>query len=120
VFKSSFWRRSQDIDLTQVRDWLRLARESGYSAVQMAHLCDLSVRHLNRCCHDRFGRSTQQWLDEQRIIAARRLLRERACVKAVALALGFKQSSHFCRQFKFYHGITPTQFVVLGTRKGLS
>jgi len=30
------------------------------------------------------------------------------------LELGFKQSSHFCRKFKTYHQLTPSEFVALG------
>jgi AraC-like DNA-binding protein len=32
-------------------------------------------------------------------------------VKTVAAELGFKQVSHFCRQFKSLNDVTPSQFV---------
>ncbi len=79
----------------------------------MAELCQVSPRHLRRCCLTRFGRSTQDWLDEQRIVAARWLLREQRSVKSVSYSLGFKQVSHFSRQFKEYHGVTPTHFLMI-------
>src|SRR6185295_1184700 len=100
-------------DLTRVRVWLRLARECKYNAAELARQCHLSSRQLCRYCQQRFGMSPQEWLDEQRIITARYLLREKNGVKTVAHVLGFKQSSHFCRQFKFYHGLTPSQFVAV-------
>lgn len=93
--------------------WVKLARESGFKATRMAELCGMSTRHLRRCCLIRFGRSTQDWLDEQRIVAARWLLREQRSVKSVSYSLGFKQVSHFSRQFKEYHGVTPTHFLMI-------
>lgn len=34
-------------------------------------------------------------------------------VKVVALDLGFKQASHFCRKFKSCFGIAPSRFANL-------
>ena len=96
---------------------MKLARDSGFKATRMAELCGMSTRHLRRCCLIRFGRSTQDWLDEQRIVAARWLLREQRSVKSVSYALGFKQVSHFSRSFKFYHGLTPTEYLALMDRQ---
>ena len=45
-----------------------------------------------------------------RKIAARQLLLSGQQVKAVAFELGFKQPSHFCRQFKSFNNLTPSQF----------
>jgi AraC-like DNA-binding protein len=49
-------------------------------------------------------------------VAARSLLLTGDSVKKVALDLGFKQTSHFCRQFKFYNDLTPSEYVT-GYRK---
>ena len=91
--------------------WVCLACQSGYKAGALAKMRGVSTRQLRRHCQHTFGRSPQDWLDEQRIIAAGYLLKEFQCVKVVSLDLGFKQVSHFCRQFKSYYGLTPTAFV---------
>lgn len=92
--------------------WLNRARESGFNAKRMAALCGLSNRQLGRRCLERWGRSTQNWLNEQRIVAARWLLLEQRNIKAVSYSLGFKQVSHFSREFKRYHGITASEFLL--------
>ncbi|HEX9046498.1 MAG TPA: helix-turn-helix domain-containing protein, partial [Verrucomicrobiae bacterium] len=70
----------------------------------------ISPRQLQRLFRGRFGCTPQEWLNQQRIIAAQAGLCSGEPVKKVALELGFKQCSHFCRQFKAYVGVTPSQF----------
>jgi len=59
--------------------------------------------------HD-LGRSPKEWLNEQRMVAASFLLLSRGCVKEVSFELGFKQPSHFCREFKKVYSVTPVQY----------
>jgi AraC-like DNA-binding protein len=91
--------------------WDKLAEAAHYDAKELARLCALSPRQLQRKFRRDLKRSPQDWLNEQRIEAARRLLLSGGQVKRVALELGFKQVSHFCRQFKFYNHMTPSQFM---------
>lgn len=105
-------RLRQDLNpLRDVSEWLPLARRARFKASLAARLCDLSKRQLQRYCQQRFGRPLQDWLDEQRIVAAGYLLQEKKSVKNVAFELGFKQASHFSRQFKRHYGITPSEFL---------
>ena len=64
---------------------------------------------------DDLGRSPKAWLNEQRMIAARNLLFEGHSVKMVGCQLGFKQTSHFCREFKRSYCMTPSQFLSVKT-----
>jgi len=105
--KKSSRRRS----LKTKRAWLRLGREAKFNASDMAAHCGITLRQLERHAQTTFGCPPQQWLDEQRMIAADILLREAETIKEVALQLGFSQSSHFCRQFRKHFGLTPTQFL---------
>jgi AraC-like DNA-binding protein len=90
--------------------WEGLAGTAHYDAKELAKLCNLSVRQLERDFRRVLGCSPQGWLNEQRIKAAQQLLLSGQPVKVVALELGFKQSSHFCRQFKLQFHLTPSQF----------
>jgi transcriptional regulator GlxA family with amidase domain len=90
--------------------WEDLAGIARYDAKELAKLCNLSVRQLERDFRRYMGRPPQDWLNEQRIKAAQQLLLSDLPVKAVALELGFKQVSHFCRQFKSFNHLTPSQF----------
>lgn len=91
--------------------WEKLAVTARYDARELARLCALSSRQLQRNFSRDLNRSPQDWLNEQRIDAARRLLLSGGPVKRVAFELGYKQVSHFCRQFKLYNNMTPSQFV---------
>ncbi|MEW6306452.1 MAG: helix-turn-helix transcriptional regulator [Verrucomicrobiota bacterium] len=96
--------------------WTMLARESGYRAAELARLCRVTVRQLERIYQKELGCSPQEWLNHQRMVAAQMLLLESRTVKMVALRLGFKQESHFCREFKRYHEMTPSEFIDLHRR----
>lgn len=91
--------------------WLKMARSANYNAAQLAKLCNITTRQLERQSQSTLGCTPQQWLDEQRMLHAQALLREAGTIKNVAFQVGFKQPSHFCRQFKQYCGITPTEFI---------
>ena len=87
-----------------------LAAQAGFDAKELAKLCKLSVRQLQRDFRRQKGCTPQNWLNHLRLMAAERMLQSGEPVKKVAFNLGFKQSSHFCRQFKMYHNLTPAQF----------
>jgi AraC-like DNA-binding protein len=106
--------------------WEELAPQARYNAGNLAKLCNLSVRQLERDFRRVMARSPQDWLDERRIEAAGRRLLAGEPVKKVAFDLGFKQSTHFFRQFKRHSGSTPSQFVLAnfcdknGCRSGIA
>lgn len=91
--------------------WEELAEAAHYNARELAKLCSISTRQLQRYFRDIFHRSPQNWLNVRRMVAAQSLLLSGESVKKVALDLGFKQSSHFCRQFKSQCNMTPSEFV---------
>ena len=93
-----------------LEQWEQLAGAARYDAKELAKLCNLSVRQLERDFRRGLERSPQDWLNEQRIKAAQQLLLSGQPVKVVALELGFKQTSHFCRQFKSQVNLTPSQY----------
>jgi AraC-like DNA-binding protein len=110
-------RKQEDMgmkDLTSPqKQWEELATSAQYNAKHLALLCGVSVRQLQRRSRKWLNLSPQHWLDQRRLIEAQQLLSAGQSVKQVALHLGFKQPSHFCRQFKRHHNMTPSQFVSL-------
>ena len=94
-----------------VQLWEKLAGIAQYDARELARLCSISLRQLERNFNRELDRSPHDWLNEKRIQAARQLLLSGGPVKRVAFELGYKQVSHFCRQFKAYNQITPSQFL---------
>ena len=88
-----------------------MAEQAKYDARELAVLCRISLRQLRRDVRRCLGSSPQAWLNERRLMAARELLLSGQSVKEVAFNLGFRQASHFCRQFKLRNGMTPSEFV---------
>jgi len=88
-----------------------LASESHFDAKELAKMCRLSIRQLQLHFRDEIGRTPQDWLNEQKIKAAERMLLLGEPIKMVSSEMGFKQTSHFCRQFKSFCGWTPSEFV---------
>src|SRR6476620_5857038 len=106
--------------MSHLERWESLATAAGYNANSLASLCHVSVRQLQRQFRRTLGRTPQDWLDERRLAAAEILLRRGYQVKRVAFDLGFKQSSHFCRQFKIQTQLTPSEFATLASPNKMS
>lgn len=70
----------------------------------------LSERHLRRVFEDGIGISPKDWMRQERMVAARSLLRSGSPIKEVAIDLGFTNSKMFSRDFQLFHGVTPTEF----------
>jgi transcriptional regulator GlxA family with amidase domain len=96
--------------------WSLAARMAQFNVQKLAEHSSTTRRQIERYCLKELGRSPQEWLMEQRIIAARSLLLETGSVKRAALEVGFKQVSHFCRQFKQHYRMTPSEYLVLQAR----
>lgn len=88
----------------------QIAREGEY---QLSNLCDrvgVSERHLRRVFEDGLGIGPKDWLRQERMVAARALLRQGSPIKEVSMDLGFTTSKMFSRDFQIFHGVTPTDF----------
>ena len=90
--------------------WEGLAETAHYNSSELARLCGISTRQLQRHFRRSFYCSPQSWLNERRLLAAQHLLLSGESIKKIALDLGFKQPSHFCRQFKIRNKMTPSEF----------
>jgi len=71
---------------------------------------------LRRVFEDGLAISAKDWLREERMVAARSLLREGSAVKEVAADLGFSSPKVFSREFQETYHLTPTDL----QRKDLS
>ncbi len=96
----------------QATEWSQMAKKSAYRAAMLAKELHVSQRQLRRYTRNIFGRSPQNWLNEQRLVHAAEMLKRTRTAKAVAFQLGFKQPSHFSREFKRHYGVSPTRFLV--------
>jgi len=99
------------IDVSNIKKWIEIAERSGYRVKVFCKEVNVCQRQLQRYTQEAFGRSPQDWLDEQRLIAAPEILRRYCSAKVASSELGFKQVSHFSREFKRYYGISPRAFI---------
>src|SRR5262249_52543486 len=78
----------------------RLAREANFNAANMASLCSISERQLQRLFKKNLNCTPSQWLRELRCRLARQLIAQGYSSKAAAAELRFASQAHFCRVFK--------------------
>jgi AraC-like DNA-binding protein len=94
--------------LNHIQNRPELASEANWSVANLAELCDVSVRTLERHFISKTGKSPKRWLSEQRQNEAKAHLAHGASVKETAARLGYKHPQHFSRQFKQFYGVSPT------------
>jgi AraC-like DNA-binding protein len=75
---------------------------------------------LERVFLKTLGCPPKKWLAEQRIAIARPLLLSGKSIKEVGFELGFRQTSHFCRQFKEVTHTTASEYVRFSKTSGVA
>jgi len=104
--------------LTRVSNWEELAEEAGYNPKNLADRCGVSLRQLERFIPQATGKTPQRWLNDLRQQKACELIASGQSVKEVSIRLGYKQSSHFSREFKRFHGVPPSERQTRDSRRG--
>ncbi|HEY3379950.1 MAG TPA: AraC family transcriptional regulator [Armatimonadota bacterium] len=81
------------------------------NVTDLAHTLRVSRSSLLRAFHAQFGMGPSAYLQQARLDAAKRLLRQSDfTVSAVALAAGFANEKYFLRCFRAAEGMTPSQW----------
>ena len=91
-----------------VQEWEVLAHKAGFRARELAELCQTSLRTLERHFQKHYGTTVSEWLRELRLKQAYSVLQTGKSVKEVAFEHGYKQVSHFSREFKSHFGVSPS------------
>ena len=71
-------------------------------------VAELTLRTLQRYFRKSFGLTVTGWLRELRLRMAYEHLQSAHSVKEAAYELGYKQPSHFSRDFKNQYGVPPS------------
>jgi len=90
--------------------WLELAEEARFRASNIAKKLDVSSRQFRRVVRAIFGSAPEEVLTDGRLVLSKKVLQRRRRVKDAAVLLGYKQPSHFSRQFKARYGVSPKAF----------
>jgi AraC-like DNA-binding protein len=73
-------------------------------------VANLSPFYLLRTFRDRIGLPPHGYLNQVRLIRAKKLLSQGCQISQVAHEIGFADQSHLTRQFKRMFGVTPGQY----------
>jgi AraC-like DNA-binding protein len=90
-----------------------LAERCGYRLDELTAACNLSPRRMRHSFRAWLACTPREFLREERLKAARRLLQSATSVKEVAYTLGFPQESQFSRDFKARFGVSPSALKAL-------
>jgi len=93
--------------------WEALAAESSFRPGKLALRCGVSLRTLQRHFKKHYGKKLSAWMRGVRLNRAYQLLKEGQRLKQVAFDLGYKQMSHFSRDFKGFFGDPPKAYLQL-------
>ena len=97
--------------LQQVRSTVFSALGDSWTVEKMAGLCYLSPSRFHTVYRTLFGISPTEDLIQARIENAKNRLSGTAdTVREIADSLGYRNVTHFCRQFKESTGVTPSQY----------
>jgi AraC-like DNA-binding protein len=95
--------------LNSIRDWEGRAAIANYKVGLLAKLTGVSISRLERFFAETVGESPLDWMNRLRQMRGMALLKQGFSVKRTAYELGYRQSSHFSREFKRFHGIPPSE-----------
>src|SRR5688500_3862759 len=99
--------KSMSSRLARVANLDDVAKQARYNLHEIADLCHVSVRQLERFFKHSHDRTPRAWIADLRIQEAKRLLSSGLSIKEIAYSVGFKHPSHFCRAFKQWTGSSP-------------
>lgn len=108
-------------ELNPGQKWEALAEASGFRAGALAQLCGVSLRTLQRHFQKQYQLTVSSWMRGVRLQEAYSRLKAGQTIKQAAFDLGYKQLSHFSRDFKMHFGVSP-RFLArlsLGTEVGI-
>lgn len=91
-----------------------------HKVAHYAALLSITPGHLNFLCQSHIGRSASELITDKLFSeAARRLIHSDVDVDTLSEALGFNNTSYFCRAFKREKGTTPLQYRKKGVTTNL-
>ncbi len=97
--------------LHQARDFAAASFDQPLTLDDMAAVACLSPNHFLRSLRDLFGQTPHQYLTQQRVQRARKLLQTTdASILEICIAVGFASASSFSSLFRRHVGVSPQDY----------
>ena len=97
--------------LMQILDYIDTHIDQDIKLSDLARLLDMSQFHFSRLFKQSIGMSPYQYLIQQRVERAKRLLKQTdQFISDIALDCGFNSHSHLSKQFRQLTGMTPRAY----------
>ena len=78
---------------------------------EIAHTLHVDSAYLTRNFTQKYGITPKEYLIDKRIEYAKQLLRETdACIKEIAISIGYDDQLYFSRIFKKKEGLPPLEY----------
>jgi transcriptional regulator GlxA family with amidase domain len=97
--------------LSKVENWEQVAQKAKFRPADMAALCRVSLRQLERYFWQHFHQTPREWMRHTRCRLAIELLEEGFLNKAVARELHYGNESQLCHDFRKVYGKSPQEVV---------
>lgn len=119
-------RHTLEIPSYELSSWIddeiaarKLYRKPDISAAELAAELGISERRLKRAINNAYNKTVSDYLDDRRIQAACRLLREQPdmTLEAISIETGFTSQNAFHTAFKNTMGQTPGQYRIMITQQ---
>ena len=99
--------------LSQVLAYIDTHLEQNIKLADLAQLLDMSQFHFSRLFKQSIGTSPHQYLSQQRVERAKKLLKKTdQLIVDIALECGFNSHSHLSKKFRQLTGMTPKAYRV--------
>ena len=97
--------------LDKISDWDERLAGTRWQAKALAQACGIGEWELRHYVHCKFGWGLHEWIRSKRMQEAVLLLEKKVQIKNIWPELGYRQASHFSRDFKLFYGVSPRTYV---------
>ena len=98
--------------MRRVIEYVDAYLDQDLALVELAAIVSLSPNYFTRLFKQSTGFTPHQYVIQQRVERAKRLLLEsKLAIADIALEVGFAHQSHLNRHFKRWVGVTPKAFI---------
>ncbi len=97
--------------LQQIKDHIEAHLDQKLELEELSQIANMSPSYFSRAFKAMTGRSPFQYIQDERMQRARRLITEtKQAINLICLEVGFDNPAHFTNSFKKYFGVSPKTY----------